>query len=400
VNTLTPRLNRLLRFYTGGRAVLAFGVFACFILFLLNPIFGVLGIVLLLLLFGNTLMGMQEGIAHQFEARLSEERQTQAQELQRVEGLRQQEQYRLSEVQRNLQIVVNSHRELHRQYLEDQQKLVVIQKTLTMLEETHIEDEVLEAQKRIEAQKLDGAIFHVTHWKAGSQWLRSIFTDLYPLENIIPAEITYGKDLFTHRIKAGEVYTPFYGSADELDNLQTDLNLYRFFVMRDLRDMVVSTYFSFKKSHTISSDQVYDLIHESRTALNRLSLEEGMLYLIDRDVLVQRTADIQRSWLQSNAPVLRFEDMIANDVVEVSDLLLNRLQLRIDTELLARTIVKHRFQKKAQGRKPGEEDVNNHYRKGVAGDWQNYFTDRIRDSFKEKFGQVLIDTGYEQDTNW
>jgi lipopolysaccharide transport system ATP-binding protein len=56
--------------------------------------------------------------------------------------------------------------------------------------------------------------------------------------------------------------------------------------------------------------------------------------------------------------------------------------------------------KNRAGRKPGEEDVTSHYRKGVSGDWQNHFTDNIKAAFKEKFGQILIDTGYEKDMNW
>jgi hypothetical protein len=396
-NMLSPRLNRLLRFFTGGRVVLALCALISFTLIIVHPVFALLGVIFLLILFGNTMMGMQEGIAHQFEARLSQERQTQSDELQRIEGLYQAEQQRTGELQRNLQIVVNAHRELHRQYLEDQQKLAVIQKTLRTLDGARSEDEVLEAQKRIEAQKLDGAIFHVTHWKAGSQWIRNMFEDLYPMDCIISAETTYGEDLSKRPIKAGEIYTPFYGGTEYFDNLQTDTKIYRFFVMRDLRDTLISAYFSKKNSHRVEGN---DTEARDRVVLNQLPQEEGILWLLNQHTLIHGVANIQRSWLNAGIPVLRFEDMIANDVVKVSDLLLNRLQLRIDTELLARTIVKHRFQKKAAGRKPGEEDVNNHYRKGVAGDWQNYFTERIRDSFKEKFGQVLIATGYEQDTNW
>ncbi len=39
-------------------------------------------------------------------------------------------------------------------------------------------------------------------------------------------------------------------------------------------------------------------------------------------------------------------------------------------------------------------------RKGVVGDWVNYFTDDAKRWFKDEAGQALIDMGYEKDLNW
>ena len=55
---------------------------------------------------------------------------------------------------------------------------------------------------------------------------------------------------------------------------------------------------------------------------------------------------------------------------------------------------------KATGRTPGTEDVNAHLRKGIAGDWQNHFTDRLKTEFKRRYSETLIRTGYEKDSNW
>lgn len=60
----------------------------------------------------------------------------------------------------------------------------------------------------------------------------------------------------------------------------------------------------------------------------------------------------------------------------------------------------HRFAKKANGRKRGEENQQHHYRKGVAGDWRNYFTPLVTDLFKERYGALLIQLGYERDLDW
>lgn len=45
-------------------------------------------------------------------------------------------------------------------------------------------------------------------------------------------------------------------------------------------------------------------------------------------------------------------------------------------------------------RKPGEVDEMNHYRKGVPGDWRNYFTDRHIKAFRERYGDLVERLGY------
>jgi len=52
------------------------------------------------------------------------------------------------------------------------------------------------------------------------------------------------------------------------------------------------------------------------------------------------------------------------------------------------------------GRRPGQEDIHAHQRKGIAGDWRNHFTTRVKEVFKQRYGHVLIATGYEPDLNW
>ena len=48
----------------------------------------------------------------------------------------------------------------------------------------------------------------------------------------------------------------------------------------------------------------------------------------------------------------------------------------------------------------GRENVNSHFRKGVAGDWRNHFDDELKTRFKILYGDALIAAGYEKDLNW
>lgn len=52
------------------------------------------------------------------------------------------------------------------------------------------------------------------------------------------------------------------------------------------------------------------------------------------------------------------------------------------------------------GRNPGKEDRKRFYRKGVAGDWKNHFSDEDKQVFKDIAGDMLIRLGYEKDLAW
>jgi hypothetical protein len=52
------------------------------------------------------------------------------------------------------------------------------------------------------------------------------------------------------------------------------------------------------------------------------------------------------------------------------------------------------------GRDRGQEDRKRFYRKGVAGDWKNHFTEEDKRAFKALAGDMLIHLGYEKDMSW
>ncbi len=130
------------------------------------------------------------------------------------------------------------------------------------------------------------------------------------------------------------------------------------------------------------------------------SEEDGILYVIEERG--RASANIQNSWLNArrlgNVHFLRYEDLIANEQQEFARII-KFCEIDVPEKKLSEIVENNSFNKRA-GRKPGEEDVSSHYRKGVSGDWKNHFTDRIKAEFKMKFGQLLIDTGYEKDLNW
>ena len=73
---------------------------------------------------------------------------------------------------------------------------------------------------------------------------------------------------------------------------------------------------------------------------------------------------------------------------------------RIQRFELLNIIHDHRFAKKAGGRAVGQEDQQSHYRRGQAGDWRNHFSPILATAFAERYGDLLIELGYESDHRW
>jgi lipopolysaccharide transport system ATP-binding protein len=201
-----------------------------------------------------------------------------------------------------------------------------------------------------------------------------------------------------------------------------------FVVIRDLRDTLVSLYFSWKISHFFHLPWQ----HRCRQILNSANKEQGLLYFIgqgeisrfDGDVaplflktqyeLANRLDDmaltiwmsemldyivnIQTSWLSSGALFIKYEDLIADEFA-IFEQIIDYCQISVDRERL-HEIIRYNTFETVTGRQRGQEDVTAHQRKGIVGDWRNHFSDRVKEAFKERLGEVLIKTKYECDLNW
>lgn len=245
---------------------------------------------------------------------------------------------------------------------------------------------------RNDAVKMGPTIFHITHWKAGSQWIYKILRDCAP-EHIVPPQL--GESQFLHwPLLEGRVYPTVYVTKQQFDSVRLPANWRRFVVIRDLRDTLVSAYFSIKVSHPILESRMAYW----RGILHSLSLEEGLIYLMDE--WLPYCARIQLSWLEAGERLIRYEDLLEHDLDILEQVLINECQLAVPPEKLRAAILANRFEQLTKGRPRAQEDVTAHERKGIAGDWRNYFTERVKRAFKARYGGLLIATGYEMDLNW
>jgi lipopolysaccharide transport system ATP-binding protein len=108
---------------------------------------------------------------------------------------------------------------------------------------------------------------------------------------------------------------------------------------------------------------------------------------------------VQWSWHAAREEVIRYEDLLERDEEILTRVLHGHCRLDVPMERLREAIRAHRFEAQA-GRQRGTEDAHAHERKGIAGDWRNHFTDRVRAEFKRCYGSLLVATGYEKGFNW
>jgi len=235
-------------------------------------------------------------------------------------------------------------------------------------------------------------IIHVTHWKAGSQWIYKILRECAP-ERIVEPRV--GETQFLHwALQPGKIYPTAYVTKQQFDSVRLPRNWRRFVIIRDLRDVLVSAYFSIKLSHPIIDPR---LAHW-RSVLQSSTPEDGMIYLMDE--WLANSARIQLSWVEVGEPLIRYEDLLQHDLEILERVLLDECQLSVSRERLREVILSSRFERLAKGRERGQEDIMAHVRKGIAGDWHNHFSDQVKQSFKTRYGGLLVATGYEQDLSW
>lgn len=252
-------------------------------------------------------------------------------------------------------------------------------------------------------------VYHCCIQKSGSQWIKRVLSDpIIKKKNL--KVYTPGKDFIYHpkdfkfsslNFPLNSIVSPLYINYENFLAIPKPGNYKAFWVMRDPRDLVISRYFSMKYSHDIINES----IKKERDFLNQVSEEEGLNYFIE--AIAKKHAKLYavlRSWLKSveNPGIMigKFEDLIGTNQLESFKRIFDHCEISIPNSTLKGLLEKYSFEKLANGRKQGEADSKSHYRKGISGDWQNYFNENHKKLFKQAAGNLLVELGYEKNDNW
>jgi hypothetical protein len=280
------------------------------------------------------------------------------------------------------------------------------------------------------------------HHKAGSSSIISILDDVCDeiclrrsgyQNGAYDVQKTPGYDLKKF-VEENKVDFASYRNAD-YDHVKNLTNYRGFHVIRDPRDILVSAYFSHLYSHTTKNWG--DLIAH-REELQKLSKEEGLLAEMEFSSV---NFEKMYNWNYSlpNVLELKMEDLFQDSQTQFAKIFdflgilessnyhkdqniqlnteliktINRIHLKtkglfpikfsknkISSKNLKKIIHQNSFSKKAKGRKKGQEDTKNHYRKGVHGDWKNHFNSRHILTFKDNYNDLIVKLGYESNPDW
>lgn len=114
---------------------------------------------------------------------------------------------------------------------------------------------------------------------------------------------------------------------------------------------------------------------------------------------ISRSRNDGRTFLGANYAEVKYEDLLLRPEEETRRLL-GFLGAEAGAKTIKRCVEAASFEKWTEGRERGREDPSSFFRKGVAGDWKNVFTERDKRAFKEAAGDLLIELGYEKDYGW
>jgi len=239
-------------------------------------------------------------------------------------------------------------------------------------------------------------IFHCCVQKTASQWFLNIFSDDIFYQNTGLLVQPYWKvGLRQDSYKPApskRAATALYIIYSDYLAIPKPKRYKTFFVTRDPRDLAISFYFSTKYSHELIA-----YIPKMRKELETLNMKDGLKYAINALEEIG-VFEAQRSWADvddKKHKIFRYEDL-ANDNRTFLKQLLSYLDVEVSAEKFDVLYNRHSFESHTKGRSQGEEDISSHYRKGISGEWKEYFDKDVMKHFRSVTGNLVETLGYAE----
>jgi len=243
----------------------------------------------------------------------------------------------------------------------------------------------------------DDDIFLVSYPRSGNTWLRFLLASIIhtttdigfnQLERYAPDPYLHNNDYLLgikrpRIIKSHEKYNSGYPNV--------------VYLYRDVRDVVISFYYYLIKQELVGSfDEYFNLFIDGK-------LFEGVSagsWLVN-----------VQSWLSNTNPepsiiAVKYEDMLNTPEKTVCTILEN-LHIVYNKNTVTQAIEKYTFKRMSALERSSKGlhhlDMNRKIpfiRKGTTGQWQSYLTQKQIDILKERYGDMLIELGYESDFDW
>lgn len=174
------------------------------------------------------------------------------------------------------------------------------------------------------------------------------------------------------------------------------------YLMRDGRDTMVSAYFHMVRGRAKSGRILERKLGSPLTAENiGENLPHFIRFMRSRSLSGSDYRTHIERWKAHRHQYVtaRYEDLLVDTPGELARVLGELTGGEVDPERIEQTVAAHDFAG-TTGRKPGEGDDKAFLRKGISGDWRNYFSREAAAVFDEYAGDLLVELGYEADRAW
>ncbi|MFT4800726.1 sulfotransferase domain-containing protein [Patiriisocius sp. Uisw_047] len=213
------------------------------------------------------------------------------------------------------------------------------------------------------------------------------------------------KELLGKKIVVDKI-TPYVNTADVVIN---EINKHFpkskiLYLARDGRDVLTSGVFHwFNKQQ--STEELNDFEKERRQLF--LSNPDAKLprFFQDKEIeqwaneWAQPLATINEAKKHHTIKVVHYEDMLV-DTGKVLEECLAFFGGSVSKSKILQCLDSGSFKAMSKGREKGQAMQNAHIRKGISGDWKNYFTKKDGKLFHEIAGETLMKYGYITDGLW
>ncbi len=174
------------------------------------------------------------------------------------------------------------------------------------------------------------------------------------------------------------------------------------YMMRDGRDTMVSRYFHIVREGGIAKAKLEKYLGHPASANNvKNNMAKFIRFMQTSNVATTDYRSHIKQWEKHKDiyVTLRYEDLLTNPIFEITRAITEVSHTEPDPNQVRKIVEQHDFTRLTK-RKKGTEDANSFTRKGISGDWVNYFTPEAATVFDDYAGDLLLELGYEDAPNW
>jgi hypothetical protein len=177
-----------------------------------------------------------------------------------------------------------------------------------------------------------------------------------------------------------------------------------YIVMRDGRDIMVSYYFQSLFKHERFNDRLVEITRRDLNFVDYSDIKKNLPKFIEYKFSNKKNprftwSDFVNSWIDKDVPIITYENLLTDTINVLGQAIHKVCKTQPDEDRLREISEKYSF-KNQTGRNPGDENKHSFLRKGIAGDWKNYFSKEANQVFNKFAGNELIKLGYEIDDSW